>query len=63
MERTSYDLREDAPDYTGTTQWLWGITAAVYLSLLGPVGLREVGRGDPATVELRDATDGCDRRA
>lgn len=45
MERTSYDLRENAPDYTGTTQWLWGITAAVYLSLLGPVGLREVGEG------------------
>jgi glycine dehydrogenase subunit 1 len=45
MERTSYDLREDAPDYTGTTQWLWGITAAVYLSLLGPVGMREVGEG------------------
>lgn len=45
MERTSYDLREDAPDYTGTTQWLWGITAAVYLSLLGPTGMREVGEG------------------
>jgi glycine dehydrogenase subunit 1 len=45
MERTSYDLREEAPDYTGTTQWLWGITAAVYLSLLGPTGLREVGEG------------------
>jgi glycine dehydrogenase subunit 1 len=45
MERTSYDLREAAPDYTGTTQWLWGITAAVYLSLLGPQGLREVGEG------------------
>lgn len=45
MERTSYDLREDAPDYTGTTQWLWGITAAVYLSLLGPQGMREVGEG------------------
>ncbi|MCA9859900.1 MAG: aminomethyl-transferring glycine dehydrogenase subunit GcvPA [Thermomicrobiales bacterium] len=45
MERTSYDLRENAPDYTGTTQWLWGITAAVYLSLLGPVGMREVGEG------------------
>jgi glycine dehydrogenase subunit 1 len=45
MERTSYDLRETSPDYTGTTQWLWGITAAVYLSLLGPQGLREVGEG------------------
>ncbi|MGE3798040.1 MAG: aminomethyl-transferring glycine dehydrogenase, partial [Thermomicrobiales bacterium] len=45
MERTSYDLREASPDFTGTTQWLWGITAAVYLSLLGPQGLREVGEG------------------
>lgn len=45
MERTSYDLREQSPDYTGTTQWLWGITAAVYLSLLGPQGLREIGEG------------------
>jgi len=45
MERTSYDKREHARDYAGTTQWLWGITTAVYLSLLGPEGLREVGEG------------------
>jgi glycine dehydrogenase subunit 1 len=45
MERTSYDKREYSPDYAGTTQWLWGITAAVYLSLLGPLGLRELGEG------------------
>jgi glycine dehydrogenase subunit 1 len=45
MERTSYDRREYAPDYAGTTQWLWGITAAVYLSLLGPQGLAELGEG------------------
>jgi glycine dehydrogenase subunit 1 len=45
MERTSYDKREHARDYAGTTQWLWGITAAVYLSLLGPEGLKEVGEG------------------
>jgi glycine dehydrogenase subunit 1 len=45
MERTSYDKREHARDYAGTTQWLWGITAAVYLSLLGPAGLRELGEG------------------
>ena len=45
MERTSYDKREHARDYAGTTQWLWGITAAVYLSLMGPQGLREVGEG------------------
>ena len=45
MERTSYDKREHARDYAGTTQWLWGITSAVYLSLLGAQGLREVGEG------------------
>jgi glycine dehydrogenase subunit 1 len=45
MERTSYDRRETSPDFAGTTQWLWGITAAVYLSLLGPQGLKEVGEG------------------
>jgi glycine dehydrogenase subunit 1 len=45
MARTSYDMRELSPDYTGTTQWLWGITAAAYLALLGPDGLRELGEG------------------
>ena len=42
---TSYDLRGDSQDYTGTSQWLWGIAAAVYLSLLGPTGIRELGEG------------------
>ena len=45
MERTSYDTRHDATDYTGTTQWIWGIGAAVYLSLMGPEGMAELGRG------------------
>ena len=45
MERTSYDTRHDATDYTGTTQWIWGIGAAVYLSLMGPEGMVELGRG------------------
>ncbi|MCC6315380.1 MAG: aminomethyl-transferring glycine dehydrogenase subunit GcvPA, partial [Thermomicrobiales bacterium] len=45
MARTSYDKRDTSPDYTGTTQWLWGITAAVYLSLLGPQGMQELGEG------------------
>lgn len=45
MARTSYDMRELSKDYTGTTQWLWGITAAAYLALLGPQGLRELGEG------------------
>ena len=41
--RTSYVARDKAKDWVGTTTVLWGITAAVYLSLLGPQGLREVG--------------------
>ena len=45
MERTSYDTRHEATDYTGTTQWIWGIGAAVYLSLMGPEGMAEIGRG------------------
>ncbi len=42
---TSYDLRGDAQDYIGTSQWLWGIAVAVHLSLLGPVGIRDLGEG------------------
>lgn len=45
MERTSYDKREDATDYYGTTQWLWGIVAGVYLSLMGPQGMADLGTG------------------
>lgn len=43
MERTSYDKRHDSNDYYGTTQFLWGITAGVYLALIGPQGLAETG--------------------
>jgi glycine dehydrogenase subunit 1 len=42
-ERTSLMAREKAKDWVGTTTALHGIIAAVYLSLLGPEGLREVG--------------------
>ena len=45
MERTSYDTRHDATDYAGTTQWVWGIGVAVYLSLMGPEGMAELGSG------------------
>ena len=62
MERTSYDKREHAPDYAGTTQWLWGITAAVYLSLLGPQGMRELGEGILQRSPLRDAAARRDPR-
>lgn len=42
-ERTSYMARENAKDWVGTTTVLWGFVAAVYMSLLGPQGLRELG--------------------
>jgi glycine dehydrogenase subunit 1 len=44
-ERTSYVQRGESRDYAGTTQGLWAIAAAVYLSLLGPHGLAELGQG------------------
>jgi glycine cleavage system P protein (glycine dehydrogenase) subunit 1 len=44
-ERTSYVQRGDSKEYTGTTQNLWAIAAAVYLALLGPQGLADLGRG------------------
>ena len=43
FHRTSYIKREDTQDYYGTTQWLWGIIAGVYMALLGPDGLTEMG--------------------
>lgn len=43
-ERTSFgNLREKAKEFVGTQTALWGITAGVYLSVVGPEGMREVG--------------------
>lgn len=42
-ERTSYMARENAKDWIGTTTALWGITAGVYLSLMGPQGMKQLG--------------------
>jgi glycine dehydrogenase subunit 1 len=44
-ERMSYVQRGEAKEYAGTTQNLWAIGAAVYLSLLGPEGIAELGQG------------------
>ena len=41
-ERTMFGAREKAATYTGTATVLWAITAAVYMSLLGPQGMREI---------------------
>ncbi len=40
----SYFAREQANEYTGTATGLWAITAAVYLALMGPTGMQEVGQ-------------------
>ena len=41
-ERTMFAARDKARSFTGTATALWAITAAVYLSLLGPQGMREL---------------------
>ena len=43
FERTSYIGRDQAKDWVGTATALWAIVAAVYMSLMGPKGMREVG--------------------
>jgi glycine dehydrogenase subunit 1 len=42
-ERTSLAMREEGVEWVGTAAALWGITAGVYLSLVGPRGLSEIG--------------------
>jgi glycine dehydrogenase subunit 1 len=42
-ERTSFAIREQGKEWVGTASALWGITAGVYLALMGPQGLAEIG--------------------
>ncbi|WP_127125842.1 aminomethyl-transferring glycine dehydrogenase subunit GcvPA [Georgenia sp. SYP-B2076] len=42
-ERTSFALREEGKEWVGTAAALWGIAAGVYLSLMGPKGMAELG--------------------
>lgn len=42
-ERTSYFAREKAVEYLGTCVGLWAITAATYLAVMGPEGMKELG--------------------
>lgn len=42
-ERTSFAVREEGREWVGTAAALNGITAAVYLALMGPRGMREIG--------------------
>jgi glycine dehydrogenase subunit 1 len=43
-ERTSFHDREKGKESVGTQTALWGITAGVYLALLGPYGMQELGQ-------------------
>ena len=42
-DRTSFAKREKGKEFVGTAAALWGITAGVYLALMGPLGMRTVG--------------------
>ena len=44
-ERTSFAKREEGNEWVGTAAALWGITAGVYLALMGPQGMQEIGEG------------------
>jgi glycine dehydrogenase subunit 1 len=44
-ERTSFAIREQGKEWVGTAAALWGITAGVYLALMGPHGMAEIGEG------------------
>lgn len=42
-DRTSFAEREHGKEFVGTHSALWGITAAVYLSAMGPEGMKDIG--------------------
>jgi glycine dehydrogenase subunit 1 len=43
-DRTSFGVREEGKEFVGTHAALNGITAGVYLALLGPEGMQEIGK-------------------
>ena len=43
-DRTSFGSREKGKEFVGTASALWGITAGVYLALLGPYEIQKLGR-------------------
>jgi glycine dehydrogenase subunit 1 len=44
-DRTSFAVREKGKEWVGTAAALWGITAGVYLALMGPQGMVDIGEG------------------
>lgn len=43
-DRTSFALREEGKEWVGTAAALWGIAAGVYLSVMGPQGMADLGQ-------------------
>jgi glycine dehydrogenase subunit 1 len=43
-DRMLYSTRDRAKSFTGTSSWLWGISSAVYLSLMGSEGIKRLGK-------------------
>ncbi len=43
-DRTSFGVREKGKEFVGTANALYAITSAVYLSLMGPDGMHDIGR-------------------
>jgi len=43
-DRTSFGVREEGKEFVGTHAALCGITAGVFLALLGPKGIQELGK-------------------
>ena len=50
-DRTSFAVREKGKEWVGTAAALWGITAGVYLALMGPQGMADIGEGIMARVQ------------
>ncbi len=45
FDRTSFAIREEGKEWVGTAAALWGITAGIYLALMGPQGMADMGEG------------------
>ncbi|GHC77245.1 hypothetical protein GCM10007320_16630 [Pseudorhodoferax aquiterrae] len=43
FEQSSYGLRDKGNDWTGHSVYMWAIANAVYMAMMGPQGMREVG--------------------
>jgi glycine dehydrogenase subunit 1 len=43
FDTTPYQLRDRSDDFIGTGQTIWAIVAGVYLTLMGPRGMQEIG--------------------